>query len=166
MRKYVKDPVKVWKESIKTADPDGEEEPDSQDFEKVKGEKGSDFDYLLVMPMWNLTQEEIGEICWKRDDKKQELKNRRATTKEEQWEHDHNELLKKLDSVEEAKDGNGGAGGGTVKSAKGGKGFVSQLPVLHLPPVQIWPSPTSTTRHPQRRRRRQGPVAGKDWGRR
>jgi len=43
-RKYDKDPVKAWKESIKTDDPEGEEEQDSQDIKKeVKGEKASDF---------------------------------------------------------------------------------------------------------------------------
>lgn len=79
--------------------------------------------------MWNLTQEKIDEICRKRDDKRQELRNLEATTKEELWEHDLAEFLKKLDTVEETerqevKDGDGGAGGGggAGKSAKGGKG--------------------------------------------
>lgn len=58
---------------------------------------------------------------------KQELKNLEATTKEELWEHDLAEFLKKLYVVEdgelqEVRDGDGGAGGVARKSAKGGKG--------------------------------------------
>ena len=44
------------------------DDPDSQEVQGGK-EKGPDYDYLLGMPMWNLTQEKKDEICRKRDEK-------------------------------------------------------------------------------------------------
>ena len=72
---------------------------DGEPKEKHDG-KGPDFDYLLGMPMWNLTQEKKDSICKQRDVKNQELKKLKATTSETMWHTDLDEFLAKLDDVE------------------------------------------------------------------
>ena len=44
---------------------------------------GPDFNYLLSMPMWNLTQEKKDTIIKNRDERQQELRKLKATSKEE-----------------------------------------------------------------------------------
>merc|ERR1719153_1171524 len=121
-RKYDSDPVKAWKNS-QDVDDDQEEEPEgdegNQEVIASKKSKGPDFDYLMGMPMWNLTQEKIDELCKKRDEKRQELNELKATSKEELWRRDLREFLAKLDEVEEGErmdDEEGGGGGGETKS--------------------------------------------------
>merc|ERR1712025_1111676 len=80
-RGYDSDPVKAWKKSLaveSTEDSQDGEESEAESQETVADSKGPDFDYLLGMPMWNLTQEKKDEICRKRDEKTQELKNLQA----------------------------------------------------------------------------------------
>merc|ERR1719495_1238365 len=120
-RKYDSDPVKAWKDS-QDVDDDQEEEPEgdegNQEVIASKKSKGPDFDYLMSMPMWNLTQEKIDELCKKRDEKRQELNELKATSKEELWRRDLREFLAKLDEVEEGErmdDEEGGGGGGETK---------------------------------------------------
>merc|ERR1719495_1618653 len=120
-RKYDSDPVKAWKNS-QDVDDDQEEEPEgdegNQEVIASKKSKGPDFDYLMSMPMWNLTQEKIDELCKKRDEKRQELNELKATSKEELWRRDLREFLAKLDEVEEGErmdDEEGGGGGGETK---------------------------------------------------
>merc|ERR1719153_1226248 len=120
-RKYDSDPVKAWKNS-QDVDDDQEEEPEgdegNQEVIASKKSKGPDFDYLMSMPMWNLTQEKIDELCKKRDEKRQELNELKATSKEELWRRDLREFLAKLDEVEEGErmdDEEGGSGGGETK---------------------------------------------------
>jgi len=100
-RGYDSDPIKGWKKSQATEE--AEEENADEDEEEAAvpvDKKGPDFDYLLGMPMWNLTQEKKDEICRKRDEKTKELKGLQATPKETLWENDLNEFLAKLDEVE------------------------------------------------------------------
>merc|ERR1719474_1066643 len=113
-RKYDSDPVKAWKNS-QDVDDDQEEEPEgdegNQEVTASKKSKGPDFDYLMSMPMWNLTQE-------KSDEKRQELNELKATSKEELWRRDLREFLAKLDEVEEGErmdDEEGGGGSGETK---------------------------------------------------
>jgi len=139
-RGYDSDPIKAWKKSV---DADEEEEPEEDpDSQEVRGgkEKGPDYDYLLGMPMWNLTKEKKDELCRKRDDKQQELENLKAKSKEELWEADLEEFMNKLDEVEakEAAEaasdpGNGGGGGGGGKGSKKGKAKKGLVKVETLP---------------------------------
>ena len=57
-RGYDSDPIKAWKSSVAGGEEE-EEAGDDPDSQEVQGgrEKGPDYDYLLGMPMWNLTQE-------------------------------------------------------------------------------------------------------------
>ena len=86
--------------------------------------KGPDFSYLLGMPMWNLTQEKKDSIIKNRDERQQELRRLKATTKEDMWRTDLDEFLAKLDEVEaqEIADLNQAAAGTKLKKGKGGKG--------------------------------------------
>merc|ERR1719495_2688726 len=122
-RKYDSDPVKAWKDS-QEVDDDQEEEPEgdegNQEVIASKKSKGPDYDYLMSMPMWNLTQEKIDELCKKRDEKKQELDDLKATPKEVLWRRDLQEFLAKLDEVEEGErrdDEEGGGGSGEARPA-------------------------------------------------
>merc|ERR1719495_3105862 len=128
-RKYDSDPVKAWKDS-QDVDDDQEEEPEgdegNQEVIASKKSKGPDFDYLMSMPMWNLTQEKIDELCKKRDEKRQELNELKATSKEELWRRDLREFLAKLDEVEEGErmdDEEGGGGSGEARPAGKPKGL-------------------------------------------
>merc|ERR1712083_776739 len=106
----------------------GEEEGEDEEGgpKEVHDGKGPDYDYLLGMPMWNLTQEKKDSIIKNRDERQQELKRLKATTKEEMWRTDLDEFLTKLDEVEaqEIADQNEAAAGSKLKKAKGkgGKG--------------------------------------------
>ena len=61
---------------------------------------GPDYDYLLGMKLWNLTEEKKNELLKQRDNKQQELKKLQAKTKEMMWEEDLTALLEKLNEVE------------------------------------------------------------------
>ena len=121
-RGYDSDSIKAWKSSVAGGEEE-EEADDDPDSQEVQGgrEKGPDYDYLLGMPMWNLTQEKKDEICRKRDDKQQELEKLKATTKEDLWETDLEEFMLKLDEVEAGENdaGGGGRGKGGVKRGNG-----------------------------------------------
>ena len=128
-RKYDSDPVKAWKES-QAVEEDEEEVPEgeepSQELVATKKSKGPDYDYLMSMPMWNLTQEKIDELCKKRDEKRQELDELKATSKEELWRRDLQEFLAKLDEVEEGErrdDEEGGGGSSETRSVGKPKGL-------------------------------------------
>ena len=127
-RGYDSDPIKAWKKSVDVEE-EPEDDPDSQEV-RVGKEKGPDYDYLLGMPMWNLTKEKKDELCKKRDDKQQELENLKAKSKEDLWEADLDEFMFKLDEVEAKEaaedasdpgDGNGGGGGKKRKKQSSGQ---------------------------------------------
>ena len=124
-RGYDSDPLKAWKKAA-TGDAGEEENDEGDDAESEtsaptsRDNKGPDYDYLLGMPMWNLTQEKKDEIIKKRDEKNQELEKLKATTKEEMWETDLEEFMTKLDEVE-AKEREEAEGDTTAVAATGGK---------------------------------------------
>ena len=123
-RGYDSDPLKAWKKAA-TGDA-GEDEENNDDDESEasaptsRDNKGPDYDYLLGMPMWNLTQEKKDEIIKKRDEKNQELKKLQGTTKEEMWNTDLDEFMEKLDVVE-AKEKEEEKGDTTAVVEAGGK---------------------------------------------
>merc|ERR1719369_2480863 len=116
-RGYDSDPIKAWKKSVSGDEEEETDDPDSQEVRAGK-EKGPDYDYLLGMPMWNLTKEKKEELCKKRDDKQQELERLKATSKEQLSETDLDEFSSKLDEVEakeEAEDAGDDGGNGVVE---------------------------------------------------
>merc|ERR1711997_550349 len=112
-RNYDPDPVKKFKAQNDISNEDSQEvseeaqegqetQNDSQDDDTNEEEaKADDYDYLLAMPMWNLTQEKKEELLRKKQEKHQELNNLRATSKEDLWRTDLTEFLQKLDEVEQ-----------------------------------------------------------------
>ena len=68
----------------------GNEEDDEDVVETSK-----DYDYLLSMPLWNLTMEKVAKLKAERDEKERQVKELTATAPEEMWVTD-------LDNIEEA----------------------------------------------------------------
>jgi DNA topoisomerase-2 len=95
-RGYDSDPIKKWKKS--QAD-QAELEDDSEDEDSLD-DTALDYDYLLGMAMWCLTKEKKDDLLKKKDEKHQELKKLRETSKEDLWKRDLKEFLAKLDEVE------------------------------------------------------------------
>ena len=117
--------------------PDEEDEEQDEDGEpkEVHDGKGPDYDYLLGMPMWNLTQEKKDAICKNRDERNQELKKLKATSIEDMWLKDMDEFLEKLDEVEakEKKDVTDADAELAKMKKKGGKAGKGQVKLETLP---------------------------------
>ena len=74
--KIISDPVKKWKaaqEKLENATA-SDSPSDSEDSDAGENAKDADYDYLLGMAMWSLTQERIDELLKKKGDKHAELK--------------------------------------------------------------------------------------------
>merc|ERR1712012_724604 len=137
-RGYDSDPVKAWKKTQKSY---AEEEENANNDEAATDDgddgKGPDYDYLLSMPMWNLTQEKKDALCKNRDEKNQQLKKLQATKIEDMWRKDLDDFVEKLDQVE-AKENEEAASAADAFSkmkkskGKGGKGLKTEfLPSSH-----------------------------------
>jgi DNA topoisomerase-2 len=98
-RKYDSDPVKIWKtrqaaleqrpeDDVET--PEGEEEP----------EEGRDFEYLLGMPMWSLTQERKEDLLKKRDAKQLEVAILKKKSPSDLYNDDLDRLMLELEKWE------------------------------------------------------------------
>ena len=72
-----------------------EEDLDKDAEETVDG--GPDFNYILSMPLWNLTREKKDELCKKRDAKSEELSKLRKKSSTDLWRDDLEEFLAELD---------------------------------------------------------------------
>merc|ERR1712013_419987 len=133
-RGYDSDPVKAWKKSQETH-PDEEEQDEDGEPKEVHDGKGPDYDYLLGMPMWNLTQEKKDSICKNRDERNQELKKLKATMIEDMWLKDMDEFLEKLDEVEakEKKDVTDADAELAKMKKKGGKAGKGRVKLETLP---------------------------------
>lgn len=96
------DPVKKWKSVQAKAEAAMLEiQMDSEsDSDLEEDAKDADFDYLLGMAMWSLTQEKKDELLRKKEEKHKELEKLRGTSKEQLWRNDLAEFLEKLDEVE------------------------------------------------------------------
>ena len=79
---------------------DAEEDSESEAEDTADtSSKGADYDYLLGMPMWNLTKEKKEQILKERDDKKQELKDLQAKTEKDLWKDDISKFLEEVSYV-------------------------------------------------------------------
>jgi len=124
---YDSDPIKAWKKAQQEENDEEEEDDDSDPSESSTDAGGPDYDYLLGMKMWSLTQEKKDELLKNRDQKQQELKDLQATTKEQLYIKDLDEFEAKLAEVEikekedEAGSSTTSKGGKNKKAAGGGK---------------------------------------------
>ena len=78
-----------------------QEEADGEASEEVAAETGASYDYLLSMPLWNLTQEKVDELVEEQKVKTAEVKELHATTDKELWERDLNTFEDALDVFDE-----------------------------------------------------------------
>uniref|UniRef100_A0A0B7A7H4 DNA topoisomerase 2 n=1 Tax=Arion vulgaris TaxID=1028688 RepID=A0A0B7A7H4_9EUPU len=92
---YDSDPVKAWKE-VQNKGKD-----DLMDTEEeVEDVSGPDFNYILGMPLWNLSKEKKDELCKQRDAKAEELRLLRKKTPKDLWRDDLDAFVITLEEVE------------------------------------------------------------------
>lgn len=102
-RKYDADPVAKWKKKIAKDDGyegDNVEQHEDDDNDENQSSDKHDYDYLLSMPIWNLTMEKKDEILKQQKAKGDELKALRAKTPENLWLEDLDQFLVELNKVE------------------------------------------------------------------
>ncbi|CAG5118292.1 unnamed protein product, partial [Candidula unifasciata] len=93
--------------------------------EEAEDTSGPDFNYILGMPLWNLTKEKKDELCKQRDLKAEELRLLRTKTPKDLWRDDLEALLVVLDEVERMEKDTGTA----------------EKPKVKKPLVDVMPSP-------------------------
>ena len=96
-----------------------EEAPADEDAEGDQSADKKDYDYLLGMPIWNLTMEKKDEILKQQKAKTQELNALKAKTANELWIDDLNQFLAELDKFEVKEKEEEAAG--QLKAYKAGK---------------------------------------------
>lgn len=129
-RNFDPDPVKKWKtiqaknEAAMLADSAAAALDDESDSDLEEDAKDADYDYLLGMAMWSLTQEKKDDLLKKKEAKHKELDELKRTSKEQLWQRDLDEFLEKLNEVEAKEREEAAAGveaGGNRKKAGGKK---------------------------------------------
>lgn len=164
-RGYLSDPVKKWKEKIgkekgyvheSVANLDKDEETSD-----VDSKSNQDFNYLLSMPLWNLTLEKKEEILKQQKQKSAELKALQAKTPEQLWLDDLDEFKTELDKFEqkEKEDAQITIKKSISKSSKGGSNSaLSSIKYEYLPttdaeridPPKIEQAAAKTEQHGQK----------------
>ena len=89
----------VFDKKGKAAD-DDEDEEEEEDTKKSKSTCG--YDYLLKMPLWNLTKEKVDKLCAEREDKQAEYDTLEAKTAADLWIADLDNLVEELDMQDES----------------------------------------------------------------
>merc|ERR1719375_1914244 len=85
----------IMKGALGTKQKDENEDDDNK--KEKKASDRSEYDYLLGMPMWNLTMEKVEELKKQLEQKKAELAEIIATAIEMMWDRDLTALLEQLD---------------------------------------------------------------------
>ncbi|XP_019618193.1 PREDICTED: DNA topoisomerase 2-alpha-like isoform X4 [Branchiostoma belcheri] len=103
---YDSDPVKAWKESQSDKDKpddllDAEEEEGESIASSTASRSGPDYNYLLGMPLWNLSKEKKEELLKQQREKGKELVDLRHKTPSDLWKDDLNEFVEELERVEQ-----------------------------------------------------------------
>lgn len=92
---YDSDPVKAWKEAQNKG------KDDLLDTEQEEEDtSGPDYNYILGMPLWNLTKEKKDELVKQRDLKADELRCLRKKSPKDLWRDDLEALLVALEELE------------------------------------------------------------------
>ncbi|XP_043264993.1 DNA topoisomerase 2 isoform X1 [Colletes gigas] len=105
-REYVSDPVVAWKlsqnrEEVLEAQEEIAENVDDEEAALPTVIAKENFDYLLGMTLWSLTQEKKDELLRQRDEKLAELKRLQARSPVSLWKEDLNNLLSELNKLED-----------------------------------------------------------------
>jgi len=104
-RNYDPDPIMKWKQRISRTDGhstnDIQENNEESEETNNDGKDGkNDYDYLLGMPIWNLTMEKKEDILKQQKQKGDELARLKAKTPNELWLDDLEHFLSELDKYE------------------------------------------------------------------
>jgi len=99
-KKYDPDPVLRWKESMAKDSLLEETEQTNENEDESQSNKNKEYDYLLGMPIWNLTTEKKDEILKQQLSKTTELKNLKAKSPSQLWIDDLDQFLLELDKFE------------------------------------------------------------------
>ncbi|CAH1249006.1 TOP2A [Branchiostoma lanceolatum] len=105
-RGFDSDPVKAWKESQADKDKpddllDAEEDEAESIASSTASRGGPDYNYLLGMPLWNLSREKKEELLKQQREKGQELEDLRHKTPSDLWKDDLNDFVEELERVEQ-----------------------------------------------------------------
>ena len=104
-KKYDPDPIAKWKQRVVKEQGSNNEDMSPAANEDENGKEQSsdkhEFDYLLSMPIWNLTMEKKDEILKQQKTKVDELAKLKAKTPSILWQDDLNQFLNELDKYEE-----------------------------------------------------------------
>lgn len=98
--KYDADPVVRWKQSVARLNSLGDDDENASADGDDENEKKSDYDYLLGMPIWNLTKEKKDDILKQQETKADELGKLKKKTPSDLWKDDLDEFMEELDKVE------------------------------------------------------------------
>lgn len=99
-RDYEPDPVKNWKEKIEKIRREREKADSFEEQDKEEEEQDatdSNFQYLLGMPIYNLSREKKEEFLKKKADKEIELESLKRKTPKEIWREDLNDFIEELE---------------------------------------------------------------------
>jgi len=107
-RKYDPDPVAKWKVKItkelgyqnQDVPLSQEDEEDPEESSEAANTDKHDYDYLLSMPIWNLTMEKKDEILKQQKNKGDELKRLKSKTPDSLWLDDLEEFILKMEDYE------------------------------------------------------------------
>ncbi|XP_017879111.1 DNA topoisomerase 2 isoform X2 [Ceratina calcarata] len=101
-REYDSDPVTAWKLAQNREEVlDDVAEDENGEVVTTNAMARENFDYLLGMTLWSLTKERKDELLRNRDEKIAELKRLQAKTPMSLWKDDLQQLLDKLNDIEE-----------------------------------------------------------------
>jgi DNA topoisomerase-2 len=125
-RGYAPDPVAKWREKCVKEhgyDTDDVVPPDNDQEDVNQEATKKDYDYLLGMPIWNLTMEKKDEILRQQKEKGNELKSLREKTPEVLWLDDLAQFLVELEKFEaKEKEDEVATQAKTFKAANTGRG--------------------------------------------
>merc|ERR1719310_914348 len=82
------------------ADQKPEEEQEAAKGDGDEDAAATDYNYLLIMPLWSLTFEKVEELKKQHEIKQEELNELRKTTIETMWDRNLEELSKALDEID------------------------------------------------------------------
>ncbi|XP_076821820.1 DNA topoisomerase 2-alpha-like [Clavelina lepadiformis] len=97
-RGYDSDPIKAWKEAMQQAEA---ENAATDDDNESDDQVGSDYNYILNMPLWSLSKERKEDLLKQRDAKQAELEALKCKTPTQLWKDDLDKFTEELDKVEQ-----------------------------------------------------------------
>lgn len=80
---------------------EGDDDENDDEESSTKSTSTCGYDYLLKMPLWNLTKEKVDKLCAEREEKQAEYDNLDATSPADLWNTDLDALLEELDRQDE-----------------------------------------------------------------